>query len=105
MIVGASAALAGISTAAIDAGRIEASAASAVATGDRAFLAAVSGRPSFSGVAGGDLIALGHTVCDALKKGASRSDLVSAGISNGFLARDARALVDAAHASYCPTAG
>ncbi|GAA2861574.1 hypothetical protein GCM10010472_18610 [Pseudonocardia halophobica] len=103
VILGAGAAIGGISAAALAAGVGETSTVAA-GTGDRAFLAAVSTRPALAEVPPDTLIELGHGVCSSLEGGASRGDLVSAAVSAGFGTRDAQVLVDAARTSYCPGA-
>lgn len=103
VILGAGAAIGGISAAALAASG--AGTPTVVAgTGDRAFLAAVSTRPRLAEMAPDTLVQLGHGVCSALENGASRRELVSAAVSAGLGTGDARVLVDAAHASYCPGA-
>ncbi|WP_181784864.1 DUF732 domain-containing protein, partial [Pseudonocardia pini] len=60
--------------------------------------------PSFSDIPENTLIQLGHGVCTALADGVTRGQLVSDAVSAGFGTRDARLLVDAANAAYCPDA-
>ncbi|MCE3555237.1 DUF732 domain-containing protein [Pseudonocardia sp. RS11V-5] len=101
VILGAGAAIGGISAAALATGTGDTTTVAA-GTGDRAFLAAVSTRPALAEVPPDTLIEVGHGVCSSLEGGATRGELVSAAVSAGFGTRDAQVLVDAAHTSYCP---
>jgi hypothetical protein len=101
VIVLAGAAIAGIAVTALDAGQGTASTVAA-GTGDRAFLSALGTTPSFADIPDSTLIQLGRGVCTALEDGATHGQLVSDAVSAGFGTRDARLLVDAANAAYCP---
>jgi len=101
VIVLASAAIAGIASVALDSTRGGPSSLAA-GTGDQAFLGTLGGRPSFAQIPDDTLIDLGHGICAALEDGSTRGELVSDAVSAGFATRDARLLVDAANAAYCP---
>jgi hypothetical protein len=94
VIVLASAGIVGVGGAALS--------ATPTASPDRAFLEELATRPSFAGIPDDTLIALGHGICAALADGSSHGGLVSGAVSAGFTTRDARLLVEAATAAYCP---
>lgn len=90
----------GVGAAALAANRADTTAAAA---GDRDFLGALATRPSLRAIPEDDLIDLGHGICSALEDGSSQGELVSGAVSAGFSTRDARLLVEAANAAYCPS--
>lgn len=104
VIVLSGAGIVGVGAAALSAARPDArSDPTAASTGDRVFLGTLAARPSFDAIPEDVLIDLGHGVCAALADGSSRSELVSDAVSAGFTTRDARLLVEAATAAYCPS--
>ena len=71
---------------------------------DQAYVATLKANPSgyFDNVDSASLISLGHSVCSALDRGASETELAAPVEDIGGTAADAGWLIGAAESAYCP---
>jgi hypothetical protein len=68
---------------------------------DQQVIDLLSGRPSFAGADGADLVAIAHAECDVLRNGGSVDDVLDVATSSGVSYSDAVYQLQVSVAAYC----